>query len=328
MIDKLIVYFTRLAFQFKMAVFFLNPLAKVKTICYLALAFSWRSRLPALSKPEFYSIDSIAFLCKTKVASLIDSRTVDSYNKTKRLQMDFLASLSNEVYWALLLITNFLCVLLAYRFFGKTGLYIWVPIATILANIQVLKMVDLVTIGVTLGNITYASSFLVTDILSENYGKKAAQKAVMIGFFSLLATVVIMNIALLFKPNEFDFIQESLANIFSILPRIAFASLVAYGISQLHDIWAYNFWKKKFPTTKWLWLRNNASTMVSQLLDTLIFTFIAFWGLLETSEFMQILISTYVLKWIVASIDTPFLYIAKSMFTKGKIPVETVEESN
>ncbi len=83
------------------------------------------------------------------------------------------SSLSNESLWFLLLFVNFTAILIAYRFFGKLGLYIWIPIATILANIQVLKMVDLLSIGVTLGNITYASSFLVTDILSENYGKKA-----------------------------------------------------------------------------------------------------------------------------------------------------------
>ena len=212
-----------------------------------------------------------------------------------------LNTLSNEVLWVLLLLANFLSILISYRFFGKTGLYIWIPIATILANIQVLKMVDLLSVGVTLGNITYASSFLVTDILSENYGRKSARKAVYIGFFSLTATVVIMNIALVFRPNEFDFIQESLKNIFAILPRIAFASLVAYGISQLHDVWAYNFWKNMLPEVKFLWLRNNASTMVSQLLDSIIFTFIAFWGLLPREEFFQILFTTYLVKWLVAA---------------------------
>lgn len=227
-----------------------------------------------------------------------------------------ISSLSNEALWFVLLLANFSAILLAYRLFGKIGLFIWIPVATILANIQVLKMVDLLSIGVTLGNITYASSFLVTDILSENYGKKSARKAVYIGFFSLAATVLIMNIALKFTPNEFDFIQESLKNIFAILPRIAFASLVAYGISQLHDVWAYNFWKNKLPGSKFLWLRNNASTMVSQLLDSVIFTFIAFWGLLPQAEFIQILITTYVLKWIVAAIDTPFLYIARMMFNR------------
>lgn len=225
------------------------------------------------------------------------------------------SSLTNESLWFLLLFANFTAILIAYRFFGKLGLYIWIPIATILANIQVLKMVDLLSIGVTLGNITYASSFLVTDILSENYGKKAAKKAVYIGFFSLTATVIIMNLALLFKPNEFDFIQESLKNIFSLLPRIALASLVAYGISQLHDVWAYNLWKNSFPGIKFLWLRNNASTMVSQLLDSVIFSFIAFWGLLSQNEFLQILVTTYLVKLLVAAIDTPFLYLARYMFS-------------
>ncbi len=224
---------------------------------------------------------------------------------------------TNEFLWLLLLLINFTAILLAYRFFGKTGLYVWIPIATILANIQVLKMVDLLAIGVTLGNITYASSFLVTDILSENYGKRAAKRAVFIGFFSLAATVIIMNVALAFTPNEFDFIQESLKNIFAILPRIALASLIAYGISQLHDVWAYNFWKGIFPGVKFLWLRNNLSTMVSQLLDSIIFTFIAFWGLLPNNEFLQILLTTYLLKWIVAAIDTPFLYLAKFMFHRS-----------
>ncbi len=233
-----------------------------------------------------------------------------------------LATLPNEYLWLILLLANFSAILMAYRLFGKLGLYIWIPIATILANIQVLKMVDLLTIGVTLGNITYASSFLVTDILSENYGKKSAKQAVYIGFFSLAATVIIMNIALMFKPNEFDFIQESLENIFSLLPRIALASLIAYGVSQLHDVWAYNFWKKNLPGVKFLWLRNNASTMVSQLLDSVIFTFIAFWGLLPQNEFLQILITTYVVKCIVAAIDTPFLYLARIMFAHSMIAAD------
>lgn len=236
------------------------------------------------------------------------------------------ALLPNEILWLILLLANFLLILAAYRFFGKTGLYIWIPIATILANIQVLKMVDLLAVGVTLGNITYASSFLVTDILSENYGKKDARKAVFIGFFSLAATVVIMNIAIAFTPNSFDFIQESLANIFTILPRIAFASLVAYGLSQLHDVWAYAFWKKRFPADNRLWLRNNCSTMVSQLIDSVLFTFIAFWGILPLGEFLQILFSTYLLKWVVAAVDTPFLYLARIMHrnNRGTMPPEVI----
>lgn len=237
-----------------------------------------------------------------------------------------LSTLSNESLWLILLLANFLAILFSYRFFGKIGLYIWIPIATILANIQVLKMVDLLSIGVTLGNITYASSFLVTDILSENYGKKSARRAVFIGFFSLAATVIVMNLALMFKPNEFDFIQESLKNIFSLLPRIALASLVAYGVSQLHDVWAYSFWKNLFPGSSFLWLRNNASTMASQLIDSILFTCIAFWGLLPQNEFLQILITTYLVKLIVAAVDTPFLYMARFMFNHSLVAQEYEEE--
>ncbi len=225
----------------------------------------------------------------------------------------------NELLWLLLLAANFLAILIAYKSFGKTGLYIWIPISTILANIQVLKMVDLFSIGVTLGNITYASSFLATDILSENYQKRDAGKAVLIGFFSLFSTVIIMHIALAFKPNDADFIQDSFTRIFSLLPRIALGSLVAYGVAQFHDVWAYDFWKKRFPAAKFIWLRNNASTMLSQLLDTLIFTTIAFWGIVETDVFLEILTTTYLVKWFVAIADTPFIYIAKIMFDRNWI---------
>jgi uncharacterized integral membrane protein (TIGR00697 family) len=216
----------------------------------------------------------------------------------------------NEWLWLLMLLVNFLAILLAYRIFGKTGLYIWIPIATIVANVQVLKTVDIFSITATLGNIVYATSFLVTDILSENYGRKEASKAVKIGFFSLISMTVLMYIALKFVPSVDDFAQESLETIFGIMPRIALASLTAYLISQFHDIWMYNLIKRKFPAERFIWLRNNGSTMISQLLDTTVFCFIAFTGLFPWSVFWQIFWTTYLLKWLVAAADTPFIYIA------------------
>jgi hypothetical protein len=226
----------------------------------------------------------------------------------------------NEIYWALLLLLNFGAILLVYRLFGKTGLYAWTPIAVIVANIQVLKTIELFGVVATLGNIVYATSFLATDILSENHGKKDAGKAVAIGFFSLIVMTVLMNVALLFTPHSSDFAHESLSTLFSIMPRIAVASLVAYLISQFHDIKAYHFWKQKFPATRHIWLRNNASTMISQLLDSLIFSFIAFYGLFPFEVFLEILITTYLLKWLVAALDTPLIYLAKRMYNQGRIP--------
>lgn len=226
----------------------------------------------------------------------------------------------NELYWALLLLLNFGAILLIYRLFGKTGLFAWTPIAVIVANIQVLKTIEIFGVVATLGNIVYATSFLATDILSENYGKKDARKAVAIGFLSLMTMTVLMNVALLFTPHSSDFAHESLSTLFSVMPRIAVASLTAYLISQFHDIKAYHFWKQKFPATRHIWLRNNASTMVSQLLDSLVFSIIAFYGLFPFNVFLEILITTYLLKWLVAALDTPLIYLAKLMHTRGKIP--------
>src|SRR3712207_9306086 len=92
----------------------------------------------------------------------------------------------NEVLWGIMLVCNFLCIIAIYYRFGKMGLFAWVPVATILANIQVVMLVRLFGLEVTLGNILYAGAYLVTDILAENYGKEEAKKAVYLGFFSMI----------------------------------------------------------------------------------------------------------------------------------------------
>ncbi len=229
----------------------------------------------------------------------------------------------NEVLWFVMLFTNFLLILGLYRFAGKIGLFLWVPIATIVANIQVVKMVSLFGMDATLGNIVYASSFLVTDILSENYGKDCAKRAVFFGFFSMISFTLLMNMALFFTPTAEDFASDAMQTLFSLMPRIALASLVAYLASQFHDIYAYQFWKKRLPAAKYLWLRNNLSTMVSQAIDTIVFVLIAFWGLLPENVFIQIAVTTYVLKWLVALMDTPFIYMAKLFKEKGWIRSES-----
>lgn len=225
----------------------------------------------------------------------------------------------NELLWLGMLMINFVLILLSYRVFGKMGLFIWVPISVIIANIQVIQGVSLFGFAATLGNIVYASSFLVTDILSENYGRKEANRAVWIGFFSLVSMTLLMNIALLFQPLGDEFSKsthESISNIFSIMPRIVIASFTAYLISQKHDVWAYHMWKKRFKGRRFIWVRNNLSTMVSQLIDSIIFTLIAFYGVYETEVLIEIVLTTYVLKWIVAAADTPFVYMANRMKRK------------
>jgi uncharacterized integral membrane protein (TIGR00697 family) len=122
------------------------------------------------------------------------------------------------------------------------------------------------------------------DVLSEKYGKKEAQKAVWLGFFTLISLTIVMQLALLYKPHELDYAQQSLETIFGLLPRIAAGSLLAFIISQSLDVYLFHFIKKRFPKDSQLWIRNNASIKTSQLVDTLIFTSVAFLDVFPMNE--------------------------------------------
>ena len=218
----------------------------------------------------------------------------------------------NELLWIGLLLTSFLIVILAYKLFGKTGLYVWTAVGVILANIQVMKTIQVFGLVTAMGNVIYSSLFLVTDIINENHSKKDAQRAVWIGFFVLITTTIIMQISIQFIPDESDFLSKHITAIFSVLPRIAFASLIAYLISQSHDVWFFAKLKKRHKT-RYLWLRNNLSTVTSQLIDNTIFTLIAFVGVFSWSVIGQIFLTSFILKVIVAACDTPFVYLARKI---------------
>lgn len=234
----------------------------------------------------------------------------------------------NEALWIGMIAANFAAILVAYRLFGKAGLYAWIPLAVIVANIQVLKTVDLFGVTATLGNVVYATSFLATDLLSENHGRREARRAVFIGFFSLVVMTALMNLAIHFRPSSEDFAHESIRSLFSLMPRVAGASLLAYGVSQLHDVWAFHFWKRRFPGKRFLWLRNNASTMVSQLIDSVVFSLVAFAGVYSGHVLIEIVATTYVLKWIVAALDTPLVYLGRRWWNAGVVPAYEINPRN
>ncbi|MDR0139708.1 queuosine precursor transporter [Metabacillus idriensis] len=219
----------------------------------------------------------------------------------------------NELLWLGFALINFIIVLLFYKLFGKSGLFVWIGFSTVVANLQVVKTIEIFGLTATMGNIMYGTAFLVTDILNEKYGEKEAKKAVWLGFATLISLTVIMQGVLLFKPDETDFAQGALETIFGLIPRIALGSLAAFIISQYADVAIYSYIRKKFPSDRLLWVRNNGSTMISQLIDTLIFTSIAFLGVYPFSVWVQIFITTYLIKFVVAIIDTPFAYLAKKM---------------
>ena len=228
----------------------------------------------------------------------------------------------NELIFIITVLIYLGSVLGLYKLFGKNGLYAFAIFGTLLGNIAVCKNVDIFGVATTAGNVLYASTFLVTDILSEKYGKKDAAKAVLYSFSIMILWLLGTQLILWFTPNENDYINESLKVVFGLVPRITIASLAGFIISQNLDVFLYHLiWSKTGGTKGKLWLRNNGSTLTSQLIDTVIFTTLAFWGVYPTNVFFSILITTYVFKAVVALLDTPFMYLSRKivpMNEKGK----------
>lgn len=248
-------------------------------------------------------------------------------------------SLINLLWGVLFCIVNFSLILVCYYLFGKAGLFTWIAISTIIANIQVTKTIEFWGIAATLGNVFYGSIFLSTDILNEKYGRREANHSIMLGFFANVLLVISMQMALFFRPYEgVDVAQEALNTIFGLIPRICFASLAAFLVSQFMDILIFNKIKKKFKG-KHVWLRNNVATLSSQLLDTLVFVLGSFAFVYEWEVVLEIFLTTYLLKAVVAFLDTPFLYLARHIrpgilmgeSPKGspfiKLPKENLEET-
>ncbi len=169
------------------------------------------------------------------------------------------------------IIINLLMLLGFYKLFGKSGLFIWIAISSIIANIQVNKSIELFGLTATLGNSVYGSIFLATDILNEKYGAKEANRSVIFGFASSIVMLVTMSLSLLFIPSVNDYAQDSLVTLFNPAVRIVLGSLVAYLVAQFLDIKLFNLIKKKLPSDKFMWVRNNVSTIFSQSVDTIIF---------------------------------------------------------
>ena len=218
-------------------------------------------------------------------------------------------------------------VLVAYRIFGKSGLYAMTVIATVLANIEVLMLVDAFGIEQTLGNVLFASTYLITDILSENEGKKCASRAVWIGVFTSVIMLIFTQYWLLYSPASSDWASEHINAIFSTTPRLLAASFMAYVISQRFDVWLYHrLWRftaeKTGDKTRLLWLRNNCATLISQILNTLIFTLVAFAGWYNAKTLVSIMLSSYLVFVFTSLLDTPAVYIARRMKKKGIIKWE------
>lgn len=218
----------------------------------------------------------------------------------------------NELLLGVSIIGIFTSVLLIKKFFGKEGLIGYMAVATILAEIGVVKSVNMLGLSATLGNVLFASNFLVTDILTECYGEKEAKKAIKYTIFSVILFIIIMQVMLLFRPNNLDFAQESMKTIFAIIPRISIASVVMLAISNIADVKLYS-WLKNKTNGKYMWFRNNICTILCNGLENFILVFVCFVGIYTTKDILTIALATTIIETLIAICDTPFLYLSKKI---------------
>ena len=225
----------------------------------------------------------------------------------------------NEFFIILTLLISFGGTVLFFKLFGKSGLYAWIGITAVFANIEVTILVNAFGMEQTLGNTLFASSFLATDILSEIYGKKTADKGVIIGIFTTVLFIILSSLWVRYIPSKNDWAMTSIKTLFSNTPRILCASLAGYAISEILDVWLYHKWwnlteKKSGDSKKFLWFRNNFSTLISQFVNIVLFNFIAFLGIYEFKNLMTITVACYLIYVITSLLDTPFVYLARKIY--------------
>lgn len=236
--------------------------------------------------------------------------------------------MSNELLLVCSIILYLGTFILLFKFFGKTGIFAWIILGTLYSNIEVLMNVNAFGMNMSLGNVLFGSTFLATDILSERYGKEYSKAGMRLGVITTISYILFSQFWLLFTPSTEDFVYSSMEIMFTPVFRIAISSAIVYYICQKIDIFLYHFiWdittKKTKQKDKFLWLRNNGSTITTQLVNSFLFTYFSFGSinlgfiklepLFDFSTVISIFLSSWLIMTIVAVIDTPFCYLCRKL---------------
>lgn len=223
---------------------------------------------------------------------------------------------NQELLWVLTVVYDLGLAILLYRFFGKHGLYTAVVLGIVLGNLQGGKVSELEFFGhsftVSMGAILYSGIYFATDLLNEKFGRAEANRAVMLGFVANVAVMITLVLSVQFKPSNITGsaleVHKAISTLAIYSPAFVIGSLTAYLISQTFDVWLFHKIRSYTGESK-LWLRNNLSTITSQLLDTMIyqFTWVIATGM-EWKVAFLLAATKYVFKVLMALVDTVFIY--------------------
>lgn len=174
----------------------------------------------------------------------------------------------------------------------------------VIASVISSKIITVVGVVLPAGILAYCITFVASDVISEIWGKQKAKQVVLGGFGALVVCLGLIHLALAWPGASVWDNHEAYGSVLGAAPRIIVASVIAYLISQNHDVWAFHFWKKTF-RGKHLWIRNNLSTVSSQVIDSVIFITIAFYGIIPI---IPLIAGQVLVKILIAFLDTPVVY--------------------
>ena len=222
---------------------------------------------------------------------------------------------NQELLWLLTVVYDLGLAILLYRFFGKYGLYAAVILGIILGNLQGGKVSELELFGysftVSMGAILFSGIYFATDVLNKKFGKEEANRAVMLGFVANIAVMITLFISIQFRPSDITGsaleVHNAITTLAGYSPIFVIGSLTSYLISQTFDVWLFHKIRTYTGESK-LWLRNNLSTVTSQLLDTMIYQFTWVLAGMDLKTAFLIAVTKYIFKVLIAGIDTIFIY--------------------
>jgi hypothetical protein len=192
--------------------------------------------------------------------------------------------------------------------YGKSGLIALIALEAVLANVFVVKQVVLFGLHVTCSDVFIVGSLLSLNLLQEFYGKEAAQKGTKISFFAMFFFLAMTKVHLLYAPSMFDQTQSSFMNIFSQTPRLIVASMAVFFIAQSFDVRFFGFLKKR--VGYWpLSARMGISLIISQTLDTVLFSFLGLYGAVASIE--DIIVMSLVIKAVAIGCSVPFVIVSR-----------------
>jgi len=201
---------------------------------------------------------------------------------------------------------------------GRSALVAVICLQAVLANLFVLKQINLFGLPVTCGNVFAIGSVFGLNLLQEYFGKDVAKKAVLISFFTVIFYLIVSQFHILYIPNSFDTTQHMFRGLLGLMPRITIVSVLAFFVCQRFGRFVYAVLNNLF-AGKFLTARNIISTSIEQLFDTALFTFFALYGIVESV--WSIMLLSFVVKGIIIFASSPFISLSYFIMRRLRVTI-------